>query len=196
MVIFVMFFEVGFVKLVDEAGGVACGRGFYKSSSQDLQCSRCPAHSYNDREGSWRCDCEDGYYRALSDPASVACTRPPSAPQNLVYNINQTTVSLEWSPPADTGGRNDVTYRIMCRRCSWEPEECMPCGGNVGYSPQQAGLVDTYVSVVDLLAHANYTFEVEAVNGVSDLSRTQRLFAAVSIATSQADSRTRVLHPN
>ncbi len=52
----------------------ACGRGFYKSSSQDLQCSRCPAHSYNDREGSWRCDCVDGYYRALSDPPSVACT--------------------------------------------------------------------------------------------------------------------------
>lgn len=62
----------------------------------------------------------------------------------------------------------------------------MPCGGNVGYSPQQAELVDTYVNVVDLLAHANYTFEVEAVNGVSDLSRTQRLFAAVSVATSQA----------
>ncbi|KAM4633121.1 ephrin type-A receptor 7 isoform 2-T2 [Polymixia lowei] len=163
-----------------------CGRGFYKSSSQDLQCSRCPAHSFNDREGSWRCDCEDGYYRALSDPPSVACTRPPSAPQNLVYNINQTTVSLEWSPPADTGGRNDVTYRIICRRCGWEPEECAPCGGNVGYSPQQAGLADTYVTVVDLLAHANYTFEVEAVNGVSDMSRTQRLFAAVSIATGQA----------
>lgn len=52
----------------------ACGRGFYKSSSQDLQCSRCPAHSFNDREGSWLCDCEDGYYRALSDPPSVACT--------------------------------------------------------------------------------------------------------------------------
>ncbi|XP_054474816.1 ephrin type-A receptor 7 isoform X5 [Anoplopoma fimbria] len=163
-----------------------CGRGFYKSSSQDLQCSRCPAHSFNDREGSWRCDCEDGYYRALSDPPSVACTRPPSAPQNLVYNINQTTVSLEWSLPADTGGRNDVTYRVICRRCSWEPEECVPCGPNVGYSPAQSGLVDTYVSIVDLLAHANYTFEVEAVNGVSDLSRTQRLFAAVSIATGQA----------
>ncbi|XP_027139927.1 ephrin type-A receptor 7 isoform X3 [Larimichthys crocea] len=163
-----------------------CGRGFYKSSSQDLQCSRCPAHSFNDREGSWRCDCEDGYYRALSDPASVACTRPPSAPQNLVYNINQTTVSLEWSPPADTGGRNDVTYRVICRRCSWEPEECVPCGPNVGFSPAQSGLVDTYVTIMDLLAHANYTFEVEAVNGVSDLSRTQRLFAAVSIATGQA----------
>ncbi|XP_029318526.1 LOW QUALITY PROTEIN: ephrin type-A receptor 7 [Cottoperca gobio] len=163
-----------------------CGRGFYKSSSQDLQCSRCPVHSFNDREGSWRCDCEDGYYRAPSDPPSVACTRPPSAPQNLVYNINQTTVSLEWSPPADTGGRNDVSYRVICRRCSWEPEECVPCGPNVGYSPAQSGLVDTYVTIMDLLAHANYTFEVEAVNGVSELSRTQRLFAAVSIATGQA----------
>uniref|UniRef100_A0A8D3B7P9 receptor protein-tyrosine kinase n=1 Tax=Scophthalmus maximus TaxID=52904 RepID=A0A8D3B7P9_SCOMX len=173
-----------------------CGRGFYKSSSQDLQCSRCPAHSFNDREGSWRCDCEDGYYRALSDPPPVACTRPPSAPQNLVYNINQTSVSLEWGPPADTGGRNDVSYRVICRRCSWEPEECVPCGPNVGYSPAQTGLVDTYVTIMDLLAHANYTFEVEAVNGVSDLSRTQRLFAAVSIATGQAgkDSSVSVVH--
>lgn len=115
------------------------------------------------------------------------CTSgPPSAPQNLVYNINQTAVSLEWSPPADAGGRNDVTYRVICRRCGWEAEECAPCGPNVGYLPAQSGLVETYASVVDLLAHANYTLEVEAVNGVSDLSRTQRLFAAVSIATGQA----------
>ncbi|XP_012514842.1 PREDICTED: ephrin type-A receptor 7-like, partial [Propithecus coquereli] len=53
--------------------------------------------------------------------------------------------------------------------------------------PQQTGLEDNYVTVMDLLAHANYTFEVEAVNGVSDLSRSQRLFAAVSITTGQAD---------
>uniref|UniRef100_A0AAV2K8N5 Fibronectin type-III domain-containing protein n=1 Tax=Knipowitschia caucasica TaxID=637954 RepID=A0AAV2K8N5_KNICA len=116
---------------------------------------------------------------------------PPSAPQNLVYNINQTTVSLEWGPPADTGGRNDVTYRVLCRRCSWEPEECVPCGPGVTYSPAQSGLVDTYVSATDLLAHANYTLEVEAVNGVSDLSRTQRLFAAVSVSTGQAVKRIR-----
>ncbi|XP_018414451.1 PREDICTED: ephrin type-A receptor 7 isoform X1 [Nanorana parkeri] len=163
-----------------------CGRGFYKSSSQDLQCSRCPAHSFSDREGSSRCDCEDGYYRSYSDPSYIACTRPPSAPQNLIYNINQTTVTLEWSPPADSGGRNDVTYRVICKRCSWEQGECVPCGNTVGYVPQQSGLVDTYITVVDLVAHANYTFEVEAVNGVSDLSRSQRLFAAVTITTGQA----------
>lgn len=67
-----------------------------------------------------------------------------------------------------------------------EPEECFPCGPNVGYSPAQSGFVDTYISIVDLLAQANYTFEVEAVNGVSDLSRTQRLFASVSVATGQS----------
>lgn len=166
-----------------------CGRGFYKSSSQDLQCSRCPTHSFSDKEGSSRCECEDGYYRAPSDPPYVACTRPPSAPQNLIFNINQTTVSLEWSPPADNGGRNDVTYRILCKRCSWEQGECVPCGSNIGYMPQQTGLEDNYVTVMDLLAHANYTFEVEAVNGVSDLSRSQRLFAAVSITTGQAAPR-------
>ncbi|XP_061900414.1 ephrin type-A receptor 7 isoform X2 [Entelurus aequoreus] len=163
-----------------------CGHGFYKFSSLDLQCSRCPMHSFNEHEGSWRCDCEDGYYRAFSDPPSVACARPPSAPQNLIYNINQTTVSLEWSPPADTGGRSDVTYRVRCRHCSWEPEECELCGPNVGYFPAQSQLVNNYVNIVDLLAHANYTFEVEAVNGVSDQSRTQRLFAAVTVATGQA----------
>uniref|UniRef100_A0A8C6X271 Ephrin type-A receptor 7 n=1 Tax=Naja naja TaxID=35670 RepID=A0A8C6X271_NAJNA len=163
-----------------------CGRGFYKSSSQDLQCSRCPMHSFSDREGSSRCDCEDSYYRAPTDPPYVACTRPPSAPQNLIFNINQTTVSLEWSPPADNGGRNDVTYRVLCKRCSWEQGECVPCGSNVGYMPQQTGLADNYVTVMDLLAHANYTFEVEALNGVSDLSRSQRLFAAVTVTTGQA----------
>ncbi|TNN69165.1 Ephrin type-A receptor 7 [Liparis tanakae] len=70
-------------------GCSACGRGFYKSSSQDLQCSRCPAHSFNDREGSWRCDCDDGYYRALSDPPSVACTSESRLP-----SLGQATAAL------------------------------------------------------------------------------------------------------
>ncbi|XP_077443875.1 ephrin type-A receptor 7 isoform X2 [Stigmatopora argus] len=163
-----------------------CGHGYYKMSSQDLHCSRCPTHSFIDREGSWQCNCEDGYYRAFSDPPSVACTRPPSAPQNLVYNINQTALSLEWSPPVDDGGRSDVTYRVRCRLCRWEPEECKPCGASVRYFPSQSQLLDPFVNIVALLAHMNYTFEVEAINGVSNLSRTQRLFATVNIATGRA----------
>lgn len=113
-------------------------------------------------------------------------TGPPSAPQNLVYTVNQSTVNLAWGPPADLGGRRDVTYRVVCRQCGGSNEECLPCGGGVSFAPQQAGLLDTSVMVLDLLVNTNYTFEVEAVNGVSDLSRTQRLFAAVRVATTQA----------
>ncbi|KAJ8377334.1 hypothetical protein AAFF_G00261190 [Aldrovandia affinis] len=167
-------------------GESSCGRGFYKWSSQALQCSRCPAHSSSDREGSWTCPCEHGFHRAPADPPSMACTRPPSAPQDLGYTVNQTTVTLDWSPPADTGGRRDITYRVACQRCGGGAEECSPCGGGVTFDPRQAGLLDPSVTVLDLLPNTNYTFEVEAVSGVSDLSWAQRLFAAVSVATMQA----------
>uniref|UniRef100_A0A3B3H476 Ephrin type-A receptor 7 n=1 Tax=Oryzias latipes TaxID=8090 RepID=A0A3B3H476_ORYLA len=81
-----------------------CGRGFYKSSSQDLQCSRCPAHSFNDREGSWRCDCEDGYYRALSDPPSVACTTPSQVREIINKKVQQRSIQLSWLEPQQPNG--------------------------------------------------------------------------------------------
>uniref|UniRef100_A0A3P9CGJ7 Ephrin type-A receptor 7 n=1 Tax=Maylandia zebra TaxID=106582 RepID=A0A3P9CGJ7_9CICH len=81
-----------------------CGRGFYKSSSQDLQCSRCPVHSFNDREGSWRCDCEDGYYRALSDPPSVACTTPSQVSEVIKERVQQHSVHLSWQEPQQPNG--------------------------------------------------------------------------------------------
>lgn len=40
--------------------------------------------------------------------------------------------------------------------------------------------------LVDLLAHTNYTFEIEAVNGVSDQSPAVRHFVAVNVTTNQA----------
>lgn len=63
---------------------------------------------------------------------------------------------------------------------------CEPCSNNVRFLPRQTGLTNTTVTVVDLLAHTNYTFEIDAVNGVSDLSTLSRQFAAVSITTNQA----------
>ncbi|MGH0158641.1 UNVERIFIED_CONTAM: hypothetical protein FKN15_062440 [Acipenser sinensis] len=168
-----------FSSLVEVSGTCVSDAEEEAENSPKMHCSA---------EGEWlvpigKCICKSGFHQK-----GDACERPPSAPQNLIYNINQTTVTLEWSPPADNGGRSDVTYRIMCRKCSWEQGECAPCGNIVGFIPQQSGLVDTYATIVDLLSHTNYTFEVEAVNGVSDVSRTQRLFAAVSVATSQAGS--------
>lgn len=48
------------------------------------------------------------------------------------------------------------------------------------------GLHNTTVTVGDLLAHTNYTFEIEAQNGVSLLAPKMRQYAAVTITTNQA----------
>lgn len=46
------------------------------------------------------------------------------------------------------------------------------------------------MTVTDLLAHTNYTFEIDATNGVSELSSPPRQFASVSITTNQAGEYT------
>ncbi|XP_017949298.1 ephrin type-A receptor 4 isoform X2 [Xenopus tropicalis] len=167
-------------------GCQACKVGYYKALSTDAACSKCPPHSYALREGSTSCTCDRGYFRADTDPASMPCTRPPSAPQNLISNVNETSVNLEWSPPQNSGGRPDVTYNLVCKRCGSDLTRCRPCGSGVHYSPQQNGLKTTKVSITDLQAHTNYTFEVWAINGVSKQNPGQDQAVSVTVTTNQA----------
>ncbi|XP_054041683.1 ephrin type-A receptor 3 isoform X3 [Rissa tridactyla] len=164
----------------------ACRPGFYKASAGNVKCAKCPPHSSTYEDASLNCRCEKNYFRSEKDPPSMACTRPPSAPRNVISNINETSVILDWSWPLDTGGRKDVTFNIVCKKCGGNIKMCEPCSDNVRFLPRQTGLTNTTVTVVDLLAHTNYTFEIDAVNGVSDLSTLSRQFAAVSITTNQA----------
>uniref|UniRef100_A0A8B9BHL2 Ephrin type-A receptor 3 n=2 Tax=Anser TaxID=8842 RepID=A0A8B9BHL2_9AVES len=164
----------------------ACRPGFYKASAGNVKCAKCPPHSSTYEDASLNCRCEKNYFRSEKDPPSMACTRPPSAPRNVISNINETSVILDWSWPLDTGGRKDVTFNIICKKCGGSSKLCEPCSDNVRFLPGQTGLTNTTVTVVDLLAHTNYTFEIDAVNGVSDLSTLSRQFAAVSITTNQA----------
>ncbi|EPQ09372.1 Ephrin type-A receptor 5 [Myotis brandtii] len=163
-----------------------CRPGFFKASPHNQSCSKCPPHSYSQEEASTSCVCEKDYFRRESDPPTMACTRPPSAPRNAISNVNETSVFLEWIPPADTGGRKDVSYYIACKKCISHAGVCDECGGHVRYLPQQIGLKNTSVMMVDLLAHTNYTFEIEAVNGVSDLSPGARQYVSVNVTTNQA----------
>ncbi|XP_054829413.1 ephrin type-A receptor 3 [Eublepharis macularius] len=164
----------------------ACQSGFYKAFAGNVKCAKCPPHSSTNVEGSTECKCEKNYFRSERDPPSMACTRPPSAPRNVISNINETSVILDWSWPLDTGGRKDVTFNIVCKKCGGTTKLCEPCSANVRFIPRQIGLTNTTVTVVDLLAHTNYTFEIDAVNGVSDMGTLTRQFAAVSITTNQA----------
>ncbi|KAG2465802.1 EPHA5 protein, partial [Polypterus senegalus] len=160
--------------------------GFFRASTQSLACSKCPPHSYTHRDASTACVCEDGYFRRDSDPPNMACTRPPSAPRSAISNVNETSVFLEWLSPSNTGGRKDLTYNIICKKCSTDSQMCEECGNHGRYLPQQTGLSNTSVMVVDLLAHTNYTFEVEVVNGVSLLAKLPRQFVTLNVTTNQA----------
>nr|XP_033810985.1 ephrin type-A receptor 10 isoform X1 [Geotrypetes seraphini] len=162
----------------------ACSPGSYKFSIRMPRCFFCPENSYTPMEASSLCICKRDYYRSLLDPPSAPCTRPPSAPRNLIHSVKQSTLILEWSAPIDSGGRSDVTYNVLCDRCTFALRQCEACGGSVGFVPQQVGLVDRTVSVVNLLPHVNYTIRVEAVNGVSDFSAFSRQYVEMSISPS------------
>ncbi|XP_052667440.1 ephrin type-A receptor 10 [Harpia harpyja] len=154
-----------------DGGCRACLPGFYKLSLRLPLCSPCPEHSFTHEEASTFCSCQKNYSRSPSDPPSASCTRPPSAPRNLVYSLRQSSLVLEWSAPADAGGRSDLTYSLWCGQCPAAPRgRCEQCGSSVGFVPQQTGLVDRTVTLVNLLPHVNYTIRVAAVNGVSGVS--------------------------
>ncbi|XP_042602025.1 ephrin type-A receptor 7-like isoform X2 [Cyprinus carpio] len=166
----------------------ACPPGTYKMSSRQQECFPCPANSKAEEEGSVLCVCEDDHFRTPLDPPSALCTRPPSPPRDLVYTLKQSTLILEWAAPNDSGGRGDLTYSIGCRRCVGPPRapqvQCEPCGASVGFVPQQSGLTECTVTVVNLLPNSNYSFSVEARNGVSELLPNKRFYTQVNISTS------------
>ncbi|XP_053185349.1 ephrin type-A receptor 4b isoform X2 [Scomber japonicus] len=165
-----------------------CRPGTYKASATEAYCTKCPPHSSSPQEQAIECICEKGFYRAETDPRSMACTRPPSAPENPISTVNETCVTLEWSPPRDTGGRGDITYSLHCRKCIGDGKKCTPCGSSVHFVPRQFGLSSATVLVTDLQPDSNYSFTIESQNGVSDLSPTPRGTVVINITTSQTVS--------
>ncbi|XP_056134584.1 ephrin type-A receptor 6 isoform X2 [Lampris incognitus] len=168
----------------------ACQPGFYKAYAGNIKCSKCPLHSSSHDQAATICHCDKGYYRAIKDPSNMACTRPPSAPRNLISVVNDTALFLQWTPPSDTGGRKDLTYNILCQRCDSNNEDggapqCEPCESDLRFIPRPLGLSGTSVAVLDFAMHTNYTFHVEAVNGVSGLGIAARSLANVTITTHQ-----------
>ncbi|KAF6108562.1 EPH receptor A2 [Phyllostomus discolor] len=172
--------QEGYEKVEDACQ--ACSSGFFKSEISESPCLECPAHTLPSPEGATSCECEEGYFRAPQDLLSMPCTRPPSAPSYLTAVGMGARVELRWTPPLDNGGREDISYKVTCDQCLPESGECRPCEASVSYSEPPDMLTRTSVTVSDLEPHMNYTFAVEARNGVSDLvaSRSIRT-ASVSI---------------
>ncbi|MGH0120147.1 UNVERIFIED_CONTAM: hypothetical protein FKN15_065308 [Acipenser sinensis] len=163
-----------------------CPSGSFKPTQGDDSCLHCPFNSRTTSEGATTCVCRNGYYRTDSDPMDMPCTTIPSAPQNVISSVNETSLMLEWNPPREAGGREDVVFNIICKSCGAGRGSCTRCGDNVQFVPRQLGLTEPRVYISDLLSHTQYTFEIQAVNGVSDQSPYSPQFSAVNITTNQA----------
>ncbi|XP_069775269.1 ephrin type-B receptor 2 isoform X2 [Narcine bancroftii] len=164
----------------------ACSLGSFKPIQGDDTCLNCPINSRTSNEGATSCVCRNGYYRSDSDPHKMPCTTTPSEPQAVISSVNETSLNLEWTSPRETGGREDVVYNVICKSCGSGRGPCTRCGDNVQFVPRQLGLAEPHVYISDLLAHTQYTFEIQAVNGVSDQSPHSPSFASVNITTNQA----------
>ena len=121
-------------------------------------------------------------------------TGPPSVPRNLSFSVSGTQLSLRWEPPVDLGGREDVRYDVGCSQCrgaALDGEPCQPCGGSVRFSPGPSGLTSPTVCVDGLEPDANYTFNVEAQNGVSELGASKPASALLSVSMGRAGEGSR-----
>ncbi|XP_056651147.1 ephrin type-A receptor 10 [Monodelphis domestica] len=183
----------------------ACPPGFYKVSPRRPLCSPCPEHSSALANASTLCVCQDSYSRSPADPPSASCTRPPTAPRDLVYRLSRSTLLLRWNPPEDSGGRSDITYTVLCQRCGEDDPgvdqgqgfgqgsegaegTCEPCGPSVSFVPRQTGLRERTVTLLHLLPHSRYTIRVAALNGVSGLGAVGTTYAQVTVPTGLAGS--------
>lgn len=100
---------------------------------------------------------------------------------------------LEWTPPRDSGGR-ETADNVICKSCGAGRGACTRCGDNVQYALRQLGLTEPRIYISDL-AHTQYTFEIQAVNGVTDQSPFSPQFASVNITTNQAGKRLQMRLP-
>ncbi|XP_026999028.1 ephrin type-B receptor 1-B isoform X3 [Tachysurus fulvidraco] len=164
----------------------ACPPGTFKSMQGTGLCLQCPPNSRSTSEASTICVCRNGYYRADGDLPDMPCTSVPSSPRNVMSVVNETSVILEWHSPRETGGRQDVVYNIVCKKCNAERRACSHCDDSVEFTPRQLGLTDTRVFISNLWAHTLYTFEIQAVNGVTNKSPYPAQHVSVDITTNQA----------
>ncbi|XP_028855695.1 ephrin type-B receptor 3-like isoform X7 [Denticeps clupeoides] len=176
----------GFEPAIKDTQCQACSPGTFKSQQGQGFCTPCPPNSMSSSGAASICACRNGYYRSDSDPPDASCTTIPSAPRNVISNVNETSLVLEWSDPRDLGGRTDLFYNVICKKCQPDRNMCSRCDDNVDISPHQRGLIQRHVSISNLQAHTQYSFEIQAFNGVSGKSPSTPQSASVNITTNQA----------
>lgn len=77
-------------------------------------------------------------------------------------------IIVMWSPPKNNGGRNDLTYDVICRKCN--SGLCTEKCSGVAFWPANENLTWTHVTISDVSALVSYRVTVLAKNGVSNVA--------------------------
>lgn len=117
-----------------------------------------------------------------------ASPAPPSAPVSLSweYKSLEEGVTLRWKAPPDLGGRSEVTYAVVCRICpsatQIHPGACSWCGDSVTYMPSKSGLIQTKITLSNLLTRVTYLIQVHRLHYISpQLTQQQSKYICVYI---------------
>ncbi|BFZ22906.1 hypothetical protein BsWGS_25944 [Bradybaena similaris] len=151
----------------------ACPSGQFKWSEGLGPCQPCPTYSYSNGAAA-ECTCQLNYFRSPKDPKSTPCTQPPSAPLNPSIEMQSSNiVTITWDPPSNLGGRQDLSYRILCQRCS----------NDVQYVPGWKGFNATKVTLSHLDPGKTYEVIIFAENGVTNVSAQTAQSVSVNVVT-------------
>ncbi|XP_054939431.1 ephrin type-B receptor 6 isoform X3 [Physeter macrocephalus] len=171
-----------------------------------------PPRLHCNGEGKWMvavggCRCQPGHEPARGDkacqaspltlrplcaPAWRASTGPAPTPQRppaleLWFEMQGSALVLHWRLPQELGGRGDLLFNVVCKECGAGGRgPCRRCRDEVHFDPRQRGLTESRVLVAGLRPHVPYLLEVQAVNGVSELSPDPPQAAAIHVGTSHA----------
>ena len=84
---------------------------------------------------------------------------PPSAPQNVLLPVTNTSITVSWSPPAEDGGRTDIYYEV---------KHSNPLSIGEFYEPIYLPKTTIKYKFPGLRPFTDYCVRVTAHNGVSD----------------------------
>ncbi|XP_069015131.1 ephrin type-A receptor 2 [Embiotoca jacksoni] len=148
----------------------ACRIGYYKATNESGECRMCPANTKTHREGSERCDCQQGFSQLPSDPNDLGCTKAPSAPVNLTtFHYNDSVLMVTWDPPYDRGGRQEIKYSVKCEKEAGAGNQWEACVNDVVFLPEPSALTHTSVNIMGLNPQDDYRLSVQAWNDISAL---------------------------
>ena len=98
----------------------------------------------------------------LSSPA------PPSEPRNInITVVADGVVIVTWSRPAFNGGREDITYDLLCSACS-NMGSCSNSCFAAQFWPSKTDLISSQVTISNLDSVVVYNITVVSKNEVSD----------------------------